>query len=257
MSEPELPRMYDELAHLWPLFSAREDYAKEAELWRAALREKLGAGRHAILELGVGGGNNLSFLTDDFQATAVDLSQKMLRNSIALNPGVDHHVGDMRSVRLGRTFKAVLIHDAICYMLTEDDLRRTFATARAHLEPGGVLIVAPDDYRETFRDPSVSHGTKVDGQRSLTQFEYQYDPDPTDTTIESRMVYVIREGSEVRIEQDRHVMGLFPLATWLGLMRAAGFVVEKRPYDVHDDGREAYLLVGVLRDATEAPCSDG
>ena len=50
----------------------------------------------------------------------------------------------MRSIRLGRTFKAVLIHDAISYMLTEGDLGDAFGTARAHLEPGGVLIVAPD-----------------------------------------------------------------------------------------------------------------
>ena len=29
----------------------------------------------------------------------------------------------MRSVRLGRTFDAVFVHDAIAYMTTEDDLR--------------------------------------------------------------------------------------------------------------------------------------
>ena len=249
MGEPGLPRMYDELAHLWPLFSAREDYVAEADLWRDALRDKLGPGRHEILELGVGGGNNLSHLTDDFQATAVDLSERMLRNSISLNPGVKHHVGDMRSIRLGKTFRAVLIHDAISYMLTEDDLRRTFTTACAHLDHGGVFVVTPDDFRETFHGPRVSHGTNTDGHTELTLVEYQYDPDPSDTTTESRMFYLIREGEELRIEQDRHVFGLFPLQTWLDLMQKAGFTVEKRPYDVHDDGREAYLLVGVLREA--------
>ena len=122
-------RMYDEFAHLWTLISAPEDYAEEARYWRDALREKLGPGRHEILELGVGGGNNLSHLTSGFQATAVDISEKMLANSTRLNPGVEHHVGDMRTVRLEREFKAVLIHDAISYLTTEDDLRKTFATA--------------------------------------------------------------------------------------------------------------------------------
>ena len=71
----KLKRMYDELAHLWRLISPPEDYADEARYWRDALRAKLGSGRHEILELGVGGGNNLSHLTSEFQATAVDLSE--------------------------------------------------------------------------------------------------------------------------------------------------------------------------------------
>lgn len=241
----KLNRMYNDLAHLWPLISPPEDYADEARHWRDALRAKLGPSRHAILELGVGGGHNLSHLTSEFDATAVDLSEKMLRHSIKLNPTVEHHVGDMRSVRLGRKFKAVLAHDAISYMLTEDDLRRTFETAAAHLVPGGVFIAAPDDFRETFRGPRVSHRTRTDGRTELTHIEYQHDPDPNDTTTESIMFYLIRDDAGFRVEQDRHVTGLFPLATWIDLLTQVGFHGETRPYPVHEDGREAHLLIGV------------
>ena len=102
------------------------------------LRKHLGPGRHRLLELGVGGGHNLSHLTSEFDAAAVDLSPQMLELSRRLNPTVEHHLGDMRTVRLpGQVFDAVLIHDAICYMQTEDDLRAAFATARVHLRPGG------------------------------------------------------------------------------------------------------------------------
>lgn len=76
--------------------------------------------------------------------------------------------------------------------------------------------------------------------------EYEYDPDPNDTITETIMFYLIREKGSLHIEQDRHIMGLFPLQTWLDLMSEAGFHVEKWPYDVHDDGRESYLLVGCL-----------
>ena len=78
--------------------------------------------------------------------------------------------------------------------------------------------------------------------------EYTYDPDPSDTTYETLMWYLIREGGRtLRVEQDRHIMGLFSLATWERLMVEAGFRFGKDPYDVHDDGRESYLLVGVRR----------
>ena len=240
-------RMYDEFAHLWPLISAPEDYAEEARHWHDALREKLGPGRHEILEMGVGGGHNLSHLTSEFQATAVDISERMLANSIRLNPGVEHHVGDMRTVRLEREFKAVLIHDAISYLTTEDDLQKTFATARAHLGTGGIFIAAPDLYKETFDGTKVSHGTRSNGDLNLTYIEYDRDPDPSDTTMETVFVYFLKERGRLQIEQDLHITGLFPLDTWVRLISEAGFEVQKSPYPVYDDGREAYLLTGVLR----------
>ncbi len=244
----ELPRMYMEFAQYWPLISDPVDYATEAGYWRDALLSKLGPGRHEILELGVGGGNNLSHLTADFEATAVDISPQMIEQAKKLNPEVEFHVGDMRSVRLGRKFKAVIIHDAIDYMLSQDDLRATFATAVAHLEENGVFITSPDWLRESFKDPFVvTHGTNTDGKIMFTNLDYTYDPDPTDTTIKCLSWYIIREGSTLRIEQDRHVMGLFAIDTWLRLMEQAGFDAEKIPYDVHEDRRQAYLFVGVLR----------
>lgn len=55
--------------------------------------------------------------------TLVDRSPEMLAVSFALNPECEHVVGDMRDMRLGRVFDCVLIHDAICYLTTEAELR--------------------------------------------------------------------------------------------------------------------------------------
>jgi hypothetical protein len=246
-TEIETNRLYRDLADLWPLISPPEDYAAGARHWRQALRSKLGSGRHEILDLGVGGGNHLSHLCGDFKATAVDLSPEMLRLSIKLNPGVDHHLGDMRTVRLGKKFKAVIIHDAINYMLTETDLKATFATSAAHLQAGGVLITSPDHFRETFRNARVESVTRSDGETELTFIEFVHDPDPGDTVIESIMFYLIRTGGTLRIEQDRHISGLFPLHTWLDLMQKAGFFVEQYPCREGDERRQSILLVGTLQ----------
>ena len=240
-------RLYNDLAHLWPIISPPEEYLEEAEYWRAALRARLGPGRHRILELGVGGGHLLSHLTADYQATGVDISEKMLALSQQLNPGVDHHVGDMRTVRLGRTFGAVLVHDAIGYMLSENDLRAVFATARAHLEPDGVFIVAPDWFRDTFQGTSVQHWIRSKDELELTFIEYRHDPDPSDTTIESLFYFILRNDGEVRVEQDQHLTGLFPLDTWLKLLDQAGFEVEHVSFPAYEGGYGGNLLAGVLR----------
>ena len=69
----------------------------------------------------------------------------------------------MRTVRLGRTFDAVFVHDAVCYLLTEDDVLACLMTAREHCRPGGIVVVVPDDTRETWV-PDTDHGGS-DGTR--------------------------------------------------------------------------------------------
>lgn len=238
-------RMYSDLAYLWPLMSPPEDYAEEAGYWLRELRTRLGPGRHRILDLGAGGGHNLHHMTGEFEAAAVDLSEAMLAHSRRLNPDVAHHVGDMRTVRLGETFDAVLIHDAIDYMASEADLLATFATARAHLRPGGLLLMAPDDYTETFTATTVHHETRRDEVRELTYVEYSADPDPADTSVETVYVFFVNEGGEVRVTVDRHTMGLFPLAVWERLLAEAGFDAERVDYPVSEE-QPMYLWVATL-----------
>jgi SAM-dependent methyltransferase len=243
---PAGERLYTDLAAIVRLLSPPAEYAEEAEFWRRVLRARLGEGRPHLLELGVGGGHNLSHLTAEFDATAVDLSAAMLEQCRALNPGVELLVGDMRTVRLGRTFDAVLIHDAISYMTTEEDLRAAFDTAASHLRPGGVFITSPDFTAETFQSPSVHTATHRAGALEVTYFEYAWDPDPADTTVEVLMTYVICEGRRARLEHDRHVIGLFPKATWLRVLGEAKFDVDEQAFALGPEAKPYTLLVGSI-----------
>ena len=221
-------------------------YKEEARSRLRELRARLAPGKRRILDLGTGGGHHLHQLTAEFDATAVDLSEAMLAHSRRLNPDVAHHVGDMRTVRLGETFDAVLVHDAISYMTTEADLMAVFATARAHLRPGGLLIAAPDDYTDTFDPPRVDYQTNRHANTELTYVEYSTDLDPNDTTIETTYVFFIKRGGELRVEVDNHITGLLPMATWERLLTEGGFEVERVDYPVSKDGRPMYLWVGRL-----------
>lgn len=235
--------LYDKLAYLWPVISPPEDYAEEAAHWRRALRERLGPGRHRLLELGVGGGHNLSHLTAEFDAVAVDISPRMLDLSRRLNPSVQHYLGDMRTFRLpGQTFEAVLVHDAISYMQTGDDLRAAFATARAHLRPGGLFLAAPDLVRDNFRPGmNLRWATERDGVAVITE-ETIHDPDPDDTVVESHFTYAITEQGSERVERDVHVTGLFPISTWTDILEEAGFTVELIPLPGDGDGCGEHLF---------------
>ncbi len=240
--------MYDEFAHLWTQISAPEDYADEAaevrELMFELLRGGPGPYRPTMLEMGVGGGNSLSHMTDFVDAVAADTSPKMLKVSEDLNPTVEHVPGDMRSLRLGRTFDAVVILDAISYMLTVDDLRKTFETARAHLEPGGVFIAGPDWMKGVTPVPNLS--CKLGKHGELSYAEFVHDPDEGDTELEVVFTFYIKQsdGSLV-VEEDRHRHGIFPLETWLLTMRDAGFEAGTHRYPPDISGGSGYYITGI------------
>jgi SAM-dependent methyltransferase len=242
--EGALPRLYSEFAAWWPLLSPAEEYAEEATFYALVLQAYGQAPVNTLLELGSGGGNNASHLKQRFSLTLVDPSAQMLEVSHALNPECEHIQGDMRTVRLDRQFDAVFIHDAICYMTSEDDLRQAIETAFVHCRPGGVLLLAPDHIRETFRE-STDHGGTNGENGALRYLEWTYDPDPGDSTYTVEYAYVLRdlEGG-VQVEHDRHVEGLFSRATWIRLIHEGGFEPQTVAFPQSIHGAPLELFVG-------------
>ncbi len=229
-----VPKLYDDLAAWWPLLSVPEDYAEEAAFYAQCLLDAAAKPVRTVLELGSGGGNNASHLKARFALTLVDRAPGMLAVSRRLNPDCEHVEGDMRTVRLGRRFDAVFVHDAVCYLTSEADLRQAMETAYLHCEAGGAVLFAPDHVRETFR-PSTDHGGHDGEGRALRYLEWTWDPDPADTEYVVDFAYLLREvDGEVQVECDRHVEGLFPRATWLRLLADVGFDGRVVPF-VHSE----------------------
>ncbi len=211
-------KLYDELAEWWPVFSDPKEYRREAAHITRVLRGSTRPAPRTVLELGSGGGNSAFHLKGHFGMTLVDLSPRMLSVSRRLNPECEHIKGDIRTLRLGRTFDAVFVHDAICHMTTERDLQAVMQTAYEHCSPGGVALFVPDFVRETF-----VAGTDQGGTGRLRFLQWVIDPDPTDSTYLVDFAILLRnQKGEARVVHDRHVQGLFSRARWLYLLREVG-----------------------------------
>jgi SAM-dependent methyltransferase len=237
-------RFYEDLAAWWTLISPPDDYAEEAAFAATVLVSAERPVRE-VLELGSGGGHNASHLATHFDLTLVDLSEAMLGRSRELNPGCRHHQGDMRTVRLGRTFDAVFVHDAVEYMTTEADLRAAMDTAFVHCRPGGVAVFLPDRTRETFEESTeLGEGTGADG-RAVRFLDWTWDPDPSDTWTATEWVFLLRSAAgEVEVVHERHRLGLFRRDEWLALLGDAGFVARSLPEVTTEDRRPREVFVG-------------
>jgi len=236
--------MYTEFATWWPLLSDPADYAEEAAFYADLIERVLDGSTHTVLELGCGGGNNAAHMKERFDLTLTDLSEDMLAVSRALNPECAHIPGDMRQLRLGRTFSAVFVHDAVSYMTTEGDLRAAMETAYVHCRPGGVTLFAPDYVQETFA-PGAEQGGSDGAQGALRYLAWVFDEDPSDTVFTTDYAYMLRgPDGTVRVEHERHVEGLFPAATWLRLLGEVGFEAELEWFDHSEVERSLPLFVG-------------
>ncbi len=242
----DLPLLYGELSSWWPLLSAPQEYEEEAAIYLGHLRRACSDEPSTLLELGSGGGSNASHMKAHLTPTLVDLSPGMLSVSRALNPELEHHEGDMRTVRLDRQFDCVFVHDAVCHMITQADLQAAMATAYVHTRPGGAALFAPDDVRETYESGTDDGGHDGDG-RALRYFSWSYDPDPSDDTAVTDYVYLLREGgAPARVVHDQHLEGLFSREQWLQWLREVGFEVEVEPFE-HSEVEPGRHLLFVCR----------
>ena len=234
-------RFYGDLAPWWPLISPPDDYAEEAAFATSLLLTADGVVEH-VLELGSGGGSNASHMKAHFAMTLVDLSPSMLAVSAELNPECEHVVGDMRDVRLGRTFDAVFVHDAIDYMTNEADLRKAIESAFVHCRPGGVAVLVPDHTTETF-EPETDHGgvDGADGRAARAFWWTVADGDGVTTDY----VFLLRDADgEVEVAHDRHHTGLFGRAVWRRLLEDAGFEPREVIEETTDDRTPRIFFVG-------------
>ena len=141
--------VFDAYARYYDLLYREKDYAAESRYVAAHLR------RHApqanrVLELGCGTGAHAEHLArTGYAVHGVDQSESMLARAAARKSGVPAEIaarlsferGDARSVRTGTSYDAVIsLFHVMSYQATNADLQAAFATAAAHLCPGGLFL---------------------------------------------------------------------------------------------------------------------
>ncbi len=226
-SAPGEYRIYHELANWWPLISPTAEYEQEAAYLSVLLSSACDQARpvRTLLDLGSGGGHVAVHLKDKFTLTLVDVSDDMLAVSRELNPECVHARGDMRTIRLGRQFDAVLVHDAIDYITTQGDLLQVARTAFAHCRPGGIALFVPDYVAETFREFTGGGGGDTDSAGRLGSFrERTWDPDPSDDWVQAEYEFSLRSADgTVQVIREAHRLSAFSRATWSRVLPEAGF----------------------------------
>jgi SAM-dependent methyltransferase len=209
---------FDLYAAYYDLLYGDKNYAAEADYVAAMLPP----GARSVLELGSGtGGHALLLAERGYEVHGIDVAPAMVERSLlrraaapeALHAKLHFAEGDVRSHRAGRRFDAVLsLFHVMSYQTTNADLAAAFATARAHLDPGGVFVfdfwygpaVLSDRPREVVKE--------VEDARILVRRDTTPVVHVNDDRVDVRFDVTIRArdgGAEQRVQEVHPMRYLF------------------------------------------------
>jgi SAM-dependent methyltransferase len=154
-----------------------KDYEAECDLLERIWQGMGSSPVRSVLDLGCGTGNHaLPLAARGYEVVGVDRSEQMIARATAKaseSPSSDRRTfqqGDIRHVRLGRTFDAVTMLFAVLgYQTQNEDVLAALQTARAHLSREGLLVA------DVWYGPAVLHErpeqrvavVKADGSKML------------------------------------------------------------------------------------------
>jgi SAM-dependent methyltransferase len=138
---------FDAYASYYDLLYHDKDYPGEAN-YIAALIHRFSPAATSLLELGSGSGIHASLLAaKGFSVHGVEISEGMFAKAHELRSSSPHAAqlefsrGDVRTVKIGKTFDAALsLFHVVSYQTSNEDVAAEFATAREHLPVGGLFI---------------------------------------------------------------------------------------------------------------------
>jgi SAM-dependent methyltransferase len=211
---------------------ADKDYEAECDFVADVLREAGLSPGARILDLGCGtGGHALPLARRGFQVTGVDRSPEMIAQAIektgAAGEAVDFRVADIRDLDLGARFDAVLAMFAVVsYQLADEDLADTFASARRHLERGGLFLF------------DVWHGPAVLAERPEVRVKSVASPDegtitrvarptldPEHRTVRVDYEITVTEGGLERTSHEAHTVRYLFVDEIEALLASAGLTL--------------------------------
>ncbi|MBM4043581.1 MAG: class I SAM-dependent methyltransferase [Planctomycetes bacterium] len=143
--------VFSEYARYYDLLYKDKDYAGEAD-YVHGLIQRFRPGARTVLELGSGTGKHAALLAErGYEVHGIERSAEMLASAEELvaerkrlnpeQPAPAFSLGDIRTVRIGRRFDAVIsLFHVVSYQITNEDILAALRTAREHLHADGVFV---------------------------------------------------------------------------------------------------------------------
>jgi len=220
------------------IYSKFKDYRAETATLAGLIRQGCPDAR-TVLDVACGTGEHARYLTEDFGylVDGIDLEPGFVALAGAKVPAGSFYQANMVDFALHTRYDVVIcLFSAIGYLRGARSLRRALRRFRAHVNPGGLLIVEPWFEPGQWQPGRVTHVSAENagvlvcrvsraGQEGTTSILYFH--------------YLIADADGIKHRSEVHRLRLFTREEMLGAFAAAGLDAQ---YDTHGlSGRGLYL----------------
>jgi SAM-dependent methyltransferase len=200
-----------------------KNYAAEASEMAAEIKARA-TDVSSVLGVACGSGLHLVALRDHFPCVeGTETFGAMCEMARQRTGGMAIHLAEAATIDLGRTFDAVVVlFSTISRPATYLDLVRSLFRLRAHLRPGGVILVDPWYTPEEWHDDALSHAV-VSSDDGLVVRAIHTSSERRRST--SQITYLYGEpGKGVSVYVESRNLTLFTYREYLDAFAEAGFV---------------------------------
>jgi len=218
--------MFSKSTHLYDILYSFKDYPAESQMIIDLIQKEMPHAR-TVLDVACGTAEHAKYLSQKYQVDGLDLDPEFVRIASEKNPQGSFYHADMRDFDLGITCDVILcLFSSIGYVKTLENVVKTLACFKRHLNPGGVILVEPWFTPDVWQVgsmhmlPAETDDLKVcrintsgrEGDISILDFHYLV-------------------GTEGKIEYftERHELGLFTVGEMMAAFSGADLDVRYDP----------------------------
>lgn len=226
-------KVFGRYADYYNLLYKDKDSAGETQ-YLHQLIQKYCAGAGRILNLGCGTGrHDFELAQMGYDLVGVDLSEEMLliandrlKSQTSTVGGLSFVNGDIRNVRLGRKFDAVIsLFHVMSYQSSNADLIAAFATVREHLNDNGVFVFDCWYGPAVLTDPPVTRVKRLENDlvKVLRVAEPQVHPNENIVDVNYQVFITDKATGEIEEVFETHRMRYLFVPELEYLLAEAGF----------------------------------
>lgn len=213
--------LFQRLAKYYDKIYKWKEYQKEVEFIESLFKKFRGKVKH-ILDVACGTGNHAALLKErGYSILGVDINEEMLEIARQKVKDVEFIEGDMRQLKIGKKFDAVLcLFSSIAYNPSYGELEQTLKNFYYHLKEDGILVFDNAFWKETFVRGHSTVNTVDEENLKLARFS---NSQVTEKNLKIVFTYLIKENERLDFDIDEHVLGILEIKKVKKLMEKLGF----------------------------------
>lgn len=220
-------RQYEQFARVYDEVMDQEVYQQWLAFTLSSIQQFSKRDVEHVMEVACGTGEIAHALaTYDVRVTGVDLSPVMLQlaSKKSSSDSVQFIQADMRSLENCPIVDAItLFSDSLCYLLDEEDVKKTFQAVYDHLEEGGVFLF---DVHSLYQMQNVFPGYQYVYSTEELMFAWESYEDELPGSVEHVITMFLKneEGLFER-HQEYHKERSFSISDYTTWLKETGFTM--------------------------------